>query len=105
MFRQGRPDIIYVRIMWSFIPMLLGRLFSIPVILEVNDSPHRAYKGINNRLKRQLIRLIDRISYNLSDHILPVTQGIAENLHSIEGVPLDKLPVLPSGTNTDLFRR
>jgi len=102
--KHGRPDLIYVRIMWSFIPMLLGRLFSIPVILEVNDSPHRAYKGINNRLKRQLIRLIDRISYNLSNHILPVTQGIAENLHSIEGVPLDKLTVLPSGTNTDLFR-
>ncbi len=104
MLRHGRPDIIYVRIMWSFIPMLLGKLFSIPVMLEVNDSPHRAYKGINSRLKRQLTRLIDRISYNMSDHILPVTQGIAENLYSLDDVPLDKLTVLPSGTNTDLFR-
>jgi glycosyltransferase involved in cell wall biosynthesis len=104
MLQKGRPDIIYVRIMWSFIPLLLGKLFSIPVMLEVNDSPHRAYSNIQHSLKRKIVHLIDRISYCLSDHVLPVTLKIAEDLHRIDGLPWNRMTVLPSGTNTDLFR-
>lgn len=98
-----RPDIIYVRIMWSFLPMLLGRLLSVPVVLEINDSPHRAYALIADPIKRTLVSWIDRVSFRLSDHILPVTDKIAENLHVLEKVPLDKMTVLPSGTDPDLF--
>jgi len=104
LIQKGRPDIIYVRIMWSFIPMLLGKLFSIPVMLEVNDSPHVAYYNIRHNFKRKIVHLIDRISYRLSEHILPVTQKIAEDLHRIDDVPWGSMTVLPSGANTDLFR-
>ncbi len=97
------PDIIYVRIMWSFIPMILGRFLSAPVMLEINDSPHRAYASIKNSLKRSVVHFIDKISFYLSDHIFPVTKKIAENMHTLEGVPWKKLTVLPSGTNIDLF--
>lgn len=101
--RKDYPDIIYVRIMWSFIPMILGRLLSVPVMLEINDSPHRAYASIKNLFKRTVVHLIDKISFHLSDHILPVTKKIAENMHTLEGIPWEKLTVLPSGTNIDLF--
>jgi glycosyltransferase involved in cell wall biosynthesis len=101
--KKGRPNIIYVRIMWSFLPMLLGKFFHIPVLLEVNDSPHRGYAGINNSCKKRLVHLIDRISYRLSAHIIPVTNQIAQDLHNIEGVLLEVMTVVPSGTNTELF--
>jgi glycosyltransferase involved in cell wall biosynthesis len=101
--RKDHPDIIYVRIMWSFIPMVLGRVLSVPVMLEINDSPHQAYAAITNSFKRTVVHLIDKISFHLSDHILPVTQKIAENMHTLEGIPWRKLTVLPSGTNIDLF--
>lgn len=104
MVQKGRPDIIYVRIMWSFMPMFLGKLFHIPVMLEVNDSPHRAYANIQHSLKRKMVYLIDRISYRLSDHVLPVTLKIAEDLHRIDGLSWNCMTVLPSGSNTDLFR-
>jgi len=104
MIQKGRPDIIYVRIMWSFLPMLFGKLFRIPVILEVNDSPHRAYANIQHSLKRKIVHLIDRISYRLSDYVLPVTSKIAEALHRIDGLSWGCMTVLPSGTNTNLFR-
>jgi glycosyltransferase involved in cell wall biosynthesis len=103
MIRRGRPNFVYVRIMWSFLPMLLGKLARIPVILEVNDSPHRAYTFIRNDFKRRLVHRIDRISYRLSSHILPVTEKIAEDLHYIEGVTFDSMTVVPSGANTELF--
>jgi glycosyltransferase involved in cell wall biosynthesis len=100
---KDKPDIIYVRIMWSFIPMILGKLLSIPVMLEINDSPHQAYASISNPFKRTIVYLIDKITFHLSDHILPVTRQIAENMQSLEGIPWGKLTVLPSGTNIDLF--
>jgi len=102
--RNGKPDIIYVRIMLSFIPMLLGKLFRVPVILEVNDSPHRAYAGIKFNFKKKIAHLIHKISYRLCDHILPVTEKIAKDLQSVDDIPCDSMTVLPSGTNTELFR-
>ena len=98
------PDIIYIRIMWSFIPMILGRLLSVTIFLEINDSPHRAYNSIKNPFKKAVVHLIDKISLNLSDHIFPVTKKIAENIHNLEKIPWKKLTILPSGTNTCLFQ-
>ncbi|MFB3925668.1 MAG: glycosyltransferase family 4 protein [Syntrophales bacterium] len=102
--KSGRPDTIYVRIMWSFMPMLIGKLFSIPVILEVNDSPTIAYSNVKSTIKRAIAHLSDKISYRLSDHILPVTEKIAENLYLRERVPWSSMTVMPSGTNTDVFQ-
>ena len=98
------PDIIYVRIMWSFLPMLLAKALSVPVILEVNDSPHRGYAGISSKFKRRCVHLSDKISYRLSTRILPVTGKISDDLHEIDGVPRNSMTVVPSGSNTDLFR-
>lgn len=104
MIIKGRPDIFYVRIMWSFLPMLLGKLLRIPVILDVNDSPHRGYAKIKNGLKCRLVHFIDRISYRLSEHVLSVTKNIADDLHVIEGLSWKSMTVVPSGANTELFR-
>ena len=102
--QKGRPDVFYVRIMWSFLPMLLAKFFSIPVILEVNDSPHRGYDNIIHSVKRRFVHLTDRISYRLSDHVLPVTQKIASDLHHIDDLSWKRMTVFQSGANTDLFR-
>ncbi len=101
--REGKAHIIYVRIMWSFLPMIIGKLLRVPAILEVNDSPHRAYANIRSVFKRRIVHLIDRISYRLSSYILPVTKKIAEDLHHIDNVPLNRMAIMPSGANTDLF--
>ena len=100
----GKPAFFLVRIMWSFAPHLLAKLLQIPIFLEINDSPFRAYAMTASPLKRNLIHCIDRITYRLSDHLFPVTQKIANDLHQQEGVPVGNITVLPSGTNTDLFR-
>ncbi|MFH1985704.1 MAG: glycosyltransferase family 4 protein [Pseudomonadota bacterium] len=102
-FSENFPDVIYVRIMWSFIPMILGRILAVPIILEINDSPHRAYTSVNNNFKKFVIRVIDKISFYLSDHVLPVTKKIAINMHRLEGIPWKKITVLPSGANTEIF--
>lgn len=100
---RQRPQIIYVRLMPSVLPTFLGRLFRTPIILEINDSPHRRYKNTRNVLKRFLLHFIDRINYRLSDYILPVTAKIANDLHKIEHVSRGKMSVVQSGTNTQMF--
>jgi glycosyltransferase involved in cell wall biosynthesis len=102
LFRQ-RPQIIYVRLMPSFLPTFFGKLFRIPVILEINDSPHRGYKNTRSVLKRFLLHFMDRVNYRLSDYILPVTAKIANDLHNIEHVSREKMSVVQSGTNTQMF--
>jgi glycosyltransferase involved in cell wall biosynthesis len=104
MITKGKPTLFLVRTMWSFLPSLLGRMLHIPVLLEVNDSPHRAYGMTASILKRTLIHLIDRLTYALSDHLLPVTQKIADDIQHIDGISRQRMTVLPSGTNTDLFK-
>lgn len=101
---KRKPDVILVRIMWSFLPMILGKVFSIPVVLEVNDNPYRAYSSINNALKRKIVHRIDRMTYRQSDFILPATKKIAHDLSRIDNVPLSSMSVLPSGSNSHFFR-
>ena len=100
----GKPTFFLVRIMWSFTPHLLAGLLRIPVFLEINDSPFRTYAMIISPLKRRMIRRIDKLSYALSDHLFPVTRKIADDLNRMKGIPVAKMTVMPSGTNTDLFR-
>jgi glycosyltransferase involved in cell wall biosynthesis len=102
--KVGRPSVVYVRIMRSFVPMALAKFIGVPTILEINDSPHDAYAAINNKGKRRLTELIDRISFRLSHHFLPVTEQIASNLHNVNGIPYNKITVIVSGTNTRVFR-
>ena len=101
---EGKPTVFLVRIMWSFLPHLLGKLVSIPIILEINDNPYRGYEHIGQSLKRSIIKGIDRITFKMSDHILPVTSQIGNDLNYKEKISWERMTILPSGTNTDLFK-
>jgi glycosyltransferase involved in cell wall biosynthesis len=57
----------------------------------------------NRRIKR-LVHAVNRISYRLSDKILAVTQKVADELHTCDHVPQEKLEVWESGANTTLFK-
>jgi len=79
------PDIIYVRIMWSFLPMLLAKVVSAPTILEVNDDPYRGYESVGV-VKKFIVRLINRLSFLLSERVLPVTEGVGRRLYEVDNV-------------------
>lgn len=99
----ARVDFLYVRKMNSFIPMLMAKLFRIPIIFEIPNDPYLGYQSIG-KIKRFLEQIIDKYSMRLSDEIIVLSQWSKRRLNRIGGFPLSKIVVLPSGTDTKLFR-
>jgi len=96
------PDIIYVRKMNSFLPQLLARLFKIPTLFEIPDDPYLAYKS-SSMIKGSLEKKIDKYALRLSTHIVVPSAWSKRRLNHIGKIPLAKITVVPSGTDTRLF--
>jgi len=98
-----RPDFLYIRQMNSFLPMLIAKLFRIPAFFEIPNDPYLAYQ-LSGKIKHFLERIIDRYSMILADKIVVLSQWSKRRLNQIGRIPLLKILVLHSGTDTKLFR-
>ena len=98
-----RPDFLYIRQMNSFLPMLIAKLFRILAFFEIPNDPYLAYQS-SGKIKHFLERIIDRYSMILADKIVVLSQWSKRRLNQIGRIPLSKIVVLPSGTDTKLFR-
>ncbi len=100
-----KPDLIYVRIMPSPIPLLLAKLWGLPLCLEVNDDPYgeTAPAGMTGGVGA-IGRWINRWYFRLSDHVFPATHGIGRKLCRYGGTRADRITVLSSGANVALCR-
>lgn len=99
----GHVDFLYVRKMNSFLPILIGKLFRIPAFFEVPNDPYLGYQSIG-KTKSFFEKTIDKYSMTLADKIVVLSQWSKKRLNKIGGIPLSKIVVLPSGTDTRLFR-
>jgi len=100
-----KPDIVYYRRMMSILPVVLARLRRARVILEINDDFMAAYKNYQPRsLKLAITRWIDRFNLKHSDGISVITENLKNRIHRDYGVSLDRMVVLPSCSDTGLFK-
>ena len=99
----GRIDRIYVRQMNSFLPLLVARLFGIFSYFEIPNDPYIGYSLVG-KSKRWLIKIIDRLCMTLSDRNVVLSDWSKKRLHALGHIPMEKIMVFPSGTDTDLFR-
>ena len=97
------PDIFYVRKMNSFLPMLVAKLLKIPTFFEIPNDPYLAYRS-KTKMRIFLEGTIDKYSMMLSDRIIVLSEWSKNRLKQIGGISLSKLIVLPSGTDTELFK-
>ncbi len=95
---RSRPDIIYIRYMYDFIPSLFARLVRIPCIIEINDVFPASFS-----IKDRFLSLLNRINFGSSNRIIVLTEGTRDKLISRLGVRAEKIHVSSSGTNTDIF--
>lgn len=99
-----KPDVIYYRRMMSILPVVLGRLRGARVILEINDDFMAAYKNYPPRsLKLAITRWIDRFTLKHSDGISVITENLKDSIHRDYDVSPDRMAVLPSCSDTELF--
>jgi glycosyltransferase involved in cell wall biosynthesis len=102
---QKQPEIIYSRPINSFTPLLVAKLTSTYFVVEVNGDSGHNLRLINAQpIKIAIIEFIERINFKFSDKIIPITQGLKELIQKNYEVKANKLAVIESGSNLDLFK-
>lgn len=107
-FFKGLPNLIYVRRMNSVVPAIISKFISIPLFYEVNDDPYNRHYHEGLKVLfffRSLITSIqDKINLRLCEKAFIINSAVVNKIkaHS-PTIDCNKLIVLPSGTNTDLF--
>ena len=100
---KNHPALLYTRQMNSFAPMLIAKIFKVPSFFEIPNDPYLAYRS-KGQIRRLIEKTIDRYSIKFSDKIVVLSEWSKLRLNQLGGIPLSKIIVSPSGTDTDLFR-
>jgi glycosyltransferase involved in cell wall biosynthesis len=96
---RDRPDVIYFRSSLTPGPVLLGRIFGVRTMMEVNgDAAFEAARDGQTRRAR-LIRFVEGFNARRADRIFALTDGLADMLVENYGAPRERISVIPSGTD------
>ncbi len=98
-----RPDIVYYRWMDSPHALILAKLLGVPCVCEVNGEPVPEWPRNQNKFVRRAKHLLTRLTLKRCDHIIVLTEGLRTLLHERYGVLLERIVVLPSGTDVQRF--
>jgi len=102
-YRRERPDVLYERYnLYLLAGTWLKRLTGIPMMLEVNAPlvlERSRFSGLKNR---RLASWVERITWRSADHVLPVTNVLAEFVRDA-GVPSQKVTVVQNGVGAEFL--
>ena len=102
--REG-PALFYSRPINSFIPLLVAKLSSTFFVVEVNGNQCYNLRLIGvHRIKIGLIKIIEHINFKFADRIIPITTGLKKMLMEEYGIQENKISIIESGSNLDLFK-
>lgn len=101
---KRNPDIIYVRFSpFIFVPILISKIFQIPIITEVNGLITGETKKSKIPMMRTAVTKIGvNFNYKYSTRIIAVTPGIKKELE--KEFRAMNVTVIQNGANIDLFR-
>jgi glycosyltransferase involved in cell wall biosynthesis len=100
---RNKVHVVYMRRFSSIVPLVFSKVAGATFIYEVNDDPYLGYESYS-KTKWFFVKRIERINLVHSDRINVVTERIRKRLHRKFNVPLDKMAVIPSCSNTSMFR-
>jgi glycosyltransferase involved in cell wall biosynthesis len=99
----ARPDIIYYRWMVSPHPLIVARLLGARCVCEVNGEPIPEWSDSGAGWLRKLKHGLARWAFTRCDGIVVLTEGLKQELVHRYAVPAERITLLPSGTDTELF--
>lgn len=104
------PDLLYVRHSHLLVvPTIVGRLFRIPVFLEINGILEQDAVHISKTLRSTLFLslgifpLLERLNARLATKCIAVTDGIKQYFIEKYRTAAEKIAVIPNGVDTDAF--
>lgn len=98
-----RPDIVYYRWMDSPHALILAKILRVPCVCEVNGEPVPQWPGSQNKFVRWVKQLSAQVVLKRCDRIVVLTEGLRTLIQERYGVPLERIVVLPSGTDVQRF--
>jgi len=104
-----KPDAVYIRRGISIVPVIFAKLKKAVLLYEINDDPYseRIAAGYNpfRRFDCWLSLKTDEASLFLCDAAFVITREIKDKIIKVRSnINSEKLHILPSGTNTDLYK-
>lgn len=102
--KQHNPDCLYERYN-LYLPagIWLKRRFGLPMLLEVNAPLYEERARYDGVGLPRLAAWSERYCWRGADRVLPVTRVLADRV-ATEGVPEDRIQVIPNGIDWDKFR-
>jgi glycosyltransferase involved in cell wall biosynthesis len=97
----NKPDVIYVRDNGLNIGVIIGKIFHVPVLLEINGDLQLEY-SFRKALMAKLLLFMLKNSYSLADAIVIPSRGQLPILVSYQ-VCKDKIHVVPNGVDSNKF--
>lgn len=98
-----RPDIVYYRWMESPHALILAKLLGVPCVCEVNGEPVPQWPGNQRKFVCGFKDLLAQLALKRCDRIVVLTEGLRVLIQERYGVPLERIVVLPSGTDVQRF--
>ncbi len=99
-----KVDVIYIRHSpFDILPILISRIVKIPCIIETNYS----YKELKMQMSNIIvfpIKIIDKLSYNLTDYIVTISNNLKDDIYSTHNIDKNKIFVIPNGADIDKFK-
>ena len=104
--KKTKPDAIYARQSeYSFMPLIVSKLFGIPYFVEVNGLIIDEMKMFGKlKLRIAFTKLIEKFGYEHALKIVAVTPGVKKGIMQLYNVLEEKIVVIENGANIDLFR-
>jgi len=99
-----RPNVIYYRESSSLVPLIISKLLSIPLVIEVNGwvlDELSAYGYPKSKLR--LIRLLQGLNYHYASLLIPVSEGLKKLICQHYAVPQTKVFAVNNGTNPSKY--
>lgn len=100
---RSRPEVIYYRWMDSPHVVLLAKFLGARCVCEVNGEPVPEWSGTSDGLARTIRHALARFALTRCDRVVVLTEGLQELLIQRYGISMERIALLPSGTDAQLF--
>ena len=100
---RTRPDIVYYRWMNSPQALILAKLLGVRCVCEVNGEPVPDWSGRQGYLTRWFRHRLARVALTRCDRVVVLTEGLKDLLVGRYAVSVQRITVLPSGTDLQTF--
>jgi glycosyltransferase involved in cell wall biosynthesis len=95
-----KPAVFYVRDTGTNIAILLGKVFAIPTILEINGDLENEYSNMP-QLFFCFTKLLINLTYRSADYVIVPSQKLVKRISAKK--PLDRIFHIPNGVNPRQF--